>query len=114
MADINTGRFEQPGDSAMEHDSKSGSSQVEQLAQILTSTGDGHHEAFIETDGFDPDWAIWYANHAVDQVNSLLAAELSRAELVYELIGLSQEQPVEAPDASWPEYYAASLVDRLG
>lgn len=98
----------------MEHDSKSGSSQVEQLAQILRSTGHGHHEAFIETDGFDPDWAIWYANHAVDQVNTVLGAALSRAELVHELTGLSREQPTKAPDASWPEYYAASLVDRLG
>jgi hypothetical protein len=68
----------------------------------------------METDGFDPDWAIWYADHAVDQVNMLLGSELSRAELVYELIRLSREQPVKAPDASWPEYYAASLVDRLG
>lgn len=87
---------------------------VEQLAQLLMSTGHGHHEAFIETDGFDPDWAIWYANHAVDQVNNLLGSELSRAELVSELIELSREQSTKAPDAPWPEYYAASLVGRLG
>lgn len=98
----------------MGQESNSESLRVEQLAQLLMSTGHGHHEAFVETNGFDPDWAIWYANHAVDQVNGLLGSELSRAELVYELIGLSREQPTKAPDASWPDYYAASLVDRLG
>jgi len=97
----------------MEQNSKSGSSQVEQLAAFLMKTGHAHHEAFIETDGFDPDWAIWYANHAVDQLNSLLGVDLSRAELVYEFIGLSREQPVKAPDTPWHEYYASSLVDRL-
>jgi len=102
-----------PGDPAMEQDSKSGSSQVEELAQLLMTTGRAHHEAFIASDGFDPDWAIWYANHVVDQANSLLGAELSRAEFVYELIGLSREQPAKAPDAPWSEYYASSLVDRL-
>ena len=94
--------------------SNSGSSQVEELAQVLMSTGRGHHDAFIETDGFDPDWAIWYADHAVDRVNAMLGTDLSRAELVYEFVGLSREQPAMAPNASWPEYYAASFVDRLG
>jgi len=99
----------------MEQGSKSESSQVEQLSQFLMKTGHAHHEAFIETDGFDPDWAIWYANHSVEQVNSSLGADLSRAELVYEFIGLSREQPVKAPepDTPWHEYYASSLVDRL-
>jgi len=60
----------------------------------------------MEIDAFDPDWAIWYVNHAVDQVNSLLGAGLSRADFVYELIGLSREQPARAPDASWSDYYA--------
>ena len=97
----------------MEEKSESESSQVEELAQTLMNTGVDHHEAFIETDGFDQDWAIWYANHAVDRVNSLLGVELSRADLVYELVGLSREQPVKASDTPWPQYYASSLVDRL-
>ena len=113
IAGFDTRRFTQLGDTPLEQNSKSGSSQVEQLAHVLMSAGHGHHEAFIETDGFDPDWAIWYANYSVEEVNVLLGTELSRAELVYELIGLSREQPIKAPDASWPEYYAASLVDRL-
>jgi len=78
----------------MSQDAKSGSSRVSELAQPLVATGNAHHEAFTETDGFDPDWAIWYADHAQDQVNSLLGTDLSRAELVYESIGLSREQPV--------------------
>lgn len=98
----------------MGQESLSRSVRVVELAQVLMSAGQEHHDAFIETDGFDPDWAIWYADHAIDRVNALLDTDLSRADFVYELVGLSREQPAEAPDASWPEYYAARLVDRLG
>ncbi len=98
----------------MSQDSKSASSREAELAQLLKATGGAHHEAFIETDGFDPDWAIWYAEHAQDQVNSLLGADLSRAEIVYELVGLSREQPTNDPDTPWPDFYASSLIDRLG
>lgn len=98
----------------MSQDSKSASSRESELAQLLMATGGAHHEAFIETDGFDPDWAIWYADHTQDQVNSLLGTDLSRAEIVYELIGLSREQPSKAPDTPWSDFYASSLVNRLG
>jgi len=94
----------------MEQDTKAGSSPVEALAQVLMSTGHAHLEAFIETDGFDPDWAIWYADHAVDQLNALLGTELSRSDLVYELVGLSREQSLKAPETPWYEYYAARLA----
>jgi hypothetical protein len=57
------------------------------------ATGHARHESFFETDGFDPDWAIWWANHSVDQVNALLGTELTRSELVGETIGLSRVQP---------------------
>ncbi len=96
----------------MDQSSHSVSSQVDELAQLLITTGNSHHEAFIETEGFDPDWAIWYADHALDQVNSQLGTTPSRAELIYELVGLSRTQPTDAPDTPWPEYYASSLVNR--
>ncbi|MFV2000570.1 MAG: hypothetical protein ACC654_09435 [Acidimicrobiia bacterium] len=96
----------------MDQSSHSVSSQVDGLAQLLTTTGNNHHEAFIETDGFDPDWAIWYADQALDQVNSQLGTSMSRAELIDELVGLSRKQPTDAPDTPWPEYYSSSLINR--
>jgi NAD(P)H-hydrate epimerase len=98
----------------MEKDSDARAPQAEQLAKLLVATGQAHHEAFTASGGVDPDWAIWYADHTVDQVNDLLGSELSRADLVYEYIGLSREQLAKAPDASWPQYYASSLFDRFG
>lgn len=96
----------------MEHSSNSGSSTVGQLSQLFLRTGHAHHEAFLATDGFDPDWAIWYADHTVDQVNALLGTELSRAELIFELVGLSREHPKVAPDTPWSDYYASTLASR--
>jgi len=97
-------------ETAMDQGSHSASLQLDGLAQLLISTGNSHHEAFIETDGSDPNWAIWYADHALDQVNSLLGATMSQEELIYELVALSHKQPTDAPDTPWPEYYASSLV----
>ena len=43
-----------------------------QLAALFQETGAAHHRAYIQTDGEDPDWPLWYAEHIHDQVNTLL------------------------------------------
>ena len=32
-----------------------------QIAELFQKTGSDHHQAFIETDGEDPEWPLWYA-----------------------------------------------------
>lgn len=31
------------------------------LASLLRETGQAHHQAYIDTDGDDPEWPRWYA-----------------------------------------------------
>jgi NAD(P)H-hydrate epimerase len=85
-----------------------------ELQELLLITGQAHHKAFAATDGVDPDWALWYADHMVERLNVLLDADLTRSDIVYLLVGLSHEQPGLAPGASWPRYYARSLAERYG
>jgi hypothetical protein len=33
--------------------------QVKALGNLLRETQKEHHQAYIETDGYHPDWAIW-------------------------------------------------------
>ena len=33
------------------------------LADLFLETGHAHHAAFAATDGADPEWPIWYAEH---------------------------------------------------
>jgi hypothetical protein len=85
---------------------------IEELTNLFAETGKAHHRAFSETDGFDLEWPIWYADYLIDKLPPLLEANMSKSELVYLLVHLSRIQPAEAPGASWPRYYARYLAER--
>ena len=36
---------------------------AQQLEELLRETGEAHHQAYIETDGADPEWPLWYADY---------------------------------------------------
>jgi glutaredoxin len=87
---------------------------VERLATLFKQTGEAHHEAFLATDGVDPEWPIWYAEHLEDRLAPYLAAPLTRSRLVFCLIGADDEHRAADPDAPWPEYYARRFLECLG
>jgi hypothetical protein len=35
----------------------------ERLTELFIQTGQAHHQAFVDTNGSDPDWPIWYASY---------------------------------------------------
>jgi len=85
---------------------------VEKIAKLLAETGFAHHQAYLATDGFDPDWPIWYADYMGDKLPPLLESDLTKSELIYLLIYLSKQQPLQAPDDDWSRYYAGFLVEK--
>jgi len=80
--------------------------QLKQLSQLFVETGHAHHQAFIETDGADPEWALWYADYLWDRLPAVLGRESTKSEIIYCLVSLSKKQPVISPDAWWPDFYA--------
>lgn len=84
------------------------------LIDLFAETGHAHHQAFIETDGADPDWPTWYAEHLQVQLNRLLGTPCARSELVYLLVLVEKERAQEAPQAPWAEYYADFFLERYG
>ena len=87
---------------------------MQALVNLFMESGKAHHQAYIETDGADPEWPLWYADYLMDKLPPLLGTEMTKSELVYLLVHLSKIQPVEAPDTPWPEFYARCLVDSQG
>ena len=83
---------------------------AEQLEALFQEVGQKHHEAFLETDGTDPEWPLWYADWLVDKLPALLGTDLTKSELVYLLVHLSKEQARQAPDMPWPQFYAESFA----
>ncbi len=85
---------------------------AQRLADLFRETGSAHHQAFIETDGADPEWPLWYADHTVEKLHELLNAEFTKSELVYLIVMAENERTLRAPGAPWPQYYARFFVDR--
>lgn len=86
----------------------------QQIEALLHEAGTAHHEAYIETDGADADWPIWYAEYLRDRLAELLDARFTRSELIYLLVGLDREVQRVAPGANWQAYYARALLERYG
>lgn len=87
---------------------------VQNLATLFRETGEAHHEAFAATDGDDPDWALWYANHLQDRLPEFLAAPITQSRLVVCLVATDEEHRATEPDAPWPEFYARRVLECLG
>ena len=77
-----------------------------QLNDLFREVAKAHHQAYIETDGADPEWPLWYAEHLKERLGALLDASFTKSELVYMLILVANEQPLRAPGASWARYYS--------
>ena len=76
------------------------------LEMLFEEVGQQHHEAFLETDGVDPEWPLWYADWLMDKLPALLGTDLTKSELVYLLVRLGKEQPHQAPGMPWSRTYA--------
>jgi len=85
---------------------------VQELTKLLNEAEHAHGKAYVETKGFDPDWAMWYADYLLPKLLPLLEASMSKSELVHLLVRLDRLQRADAPGAKWARYYARYLVAR--
>lgn len=86
----------------------------QKLVGLLRETGRAHHEAFIETDGADPDWPAWYARQLQPALSRLLDTALTQREVAALLISLDQAFQQTAPGGDWADYYAHALLEQYG
>ena len=84
-----------------------------QLIDLLTETGKAHLEAFRATDGHDPEWPIWYAEHLKLPLTDLLNTEFSKSELIYCLMSVESERAAVEPDSEWAPYYASHFIEHF-
>jgi NAD(P)H-hydrate epimerase len=84
----------------------------DEIEALIIETAEAHHEAFLETDGADPDWPIWYAQYMHDRLTSLLEANFTISELVYMIVWAEKERGLKAPGADWASYYTRFLLER--
>lgn len=92
----------------------SGNDQIEKITELFISTGKAHHRAFIETDGEDPDRAIWYGKYLEEPLADTLTTKLSPGENSERLTSLDKKfSSLSAPE-HWTKIYANALVGAEG
>jgi len=82
------------------------------LVDLFRETGRAHHAAFAATDGADPEWPIWYADHLQTPIADALGTPFTRSQLIYCVMDADFEQTARAPDSDWSEFYADQFVER--
>jgi hypothetical protein len=85
---------------------------AQKIAELFQETGHAHHQAFIQTDGADPEWPLWYADYMREKLEALLNTQITRSELAHILATLDKKSNLRAPGEAWPVYYARSIVER--
>ncbi len=83
------------------------------LTDLLEEAGQRHHEAYIESDGIDPEWATWYAGYVQAQLWDAAGRLPSRGELTYLLIAAQRAHDEAGSAEPWPPFYARHLLDEL-
>jgi len=82
------------------------------LVELLRESGSAHHQAYIATNGEDPDWPIWYAGYLRDQINNLMGIGLTTTRYVVLLVELERARTSMDPAPDWPTYYAEQMMAR--
>lgn len=86
----------------------------EALCELLREAGRVHHQAYIEVDGDDPEWPLWYAGYLLERLRQQLDPTLTRSQLVADLVLAAEDHAQNDPNSEWAAHYARFLIARHG
>lgn len=81
---------------------------VRQLSRLLGRAGRAHHAEF---GGPNPGWPEWYAAQVHPEIAVHLGHEPRVQELAEWLREADERHRREAPDESWPQFYARLFLE---
>jgi len=82
-----------------------------QLSRLIRDCERDHRAAFASTDGKDPEWPLWYADHLLQPLEQALDTEFHKSQLIYALMNADFEHTARAPDADWADFLASELIE---
>lgn len=81
------------------------------LIRLLKESEQEHRAAFAATNGDDPEWPLWYADHLQKPLEQALDTEFGKSQLIYCLMNADFEHTARAPDSDWAEFFASELME---
>ena len=81
------------------------------LSHLFKDTGKAHHAAYIETDGDDPEWPLWYADHLQKPLGQALDMDFYKSQLIYCLMNADFEHGARTPETDWADFYASEFME---
>ena len=79
-----------------------------ELSRLLAATARAHHEA---TGGINDDWAAWYADHLVGDIDPFVGFSPSAQQVREWLVTADERHRAQAPDDRWPPFYARYILE---
>lgn len=87
---------------------------VQGVEDLLREAGGKHHQAFLASDGVDPEWALWYAGYLQTRLWDGLGRLPTRSELVHQLIECDRSYRAAGSPGEWPRFYSRRFVEYFG
>ena len=82
----------------------------EELAALLMETGQHHHHAYIDSNGVDPEWALWYAGFLQSRIWDRAGAVPTRSSIVHLLVEGDKQYNASEQSEPWPLFYAKLML----
>jgi hypothetical protein len=84
------------------------------LEAVLRGAGEAHHAAYADTDGDDPEWALWYASHVIGDLRAVLhRPELTLSRLVWAFVSCDDAYSAGRRELPWHGFYADCFIREL-
>ncbi len=80
------------------------------LIDLINRSGPAHHQAFLDVDGWDTEWPIWYAEYFWEPIQEFLPREVTKSELTYLLVMAYKEWP---EGADWATHLTGILAREI-
>jgi NAD(P)H-hydrate epimerase len=84
-----------------------------EIAELLLETGHSHHQAYAESDGVDPEWALWYSGYLQSRLWDRAGSLPTRSLLVHLLLSAEHDHAATTEEVPWPQFYAGAILAAL-
>ena len=84
-----------------------------QLTTLFTETAKAHHDAFLTSDGKDPEWPLWYADYLQEPISEILQNKFLKSNLIYCMMNADYEFTARKMDVPWQKFYADHFIEHF-